>query len=407
MMTDIPTGTAHRPGASILVVSRRPDLVAGLRRALPEVAQHRIATDTSPSFSAMNGRASALIARHDVVIFDTVPGDRAEIDALTDLLKGRPGETQFLALADEGLSIAEARKLRDAGVGEVLPNTISGADLNRAVEALLRSRSSGADGGRGGKVIAVAQARGGIGSTTVAVNLARKLVGRPRLFRKTQSCKVALVDLDLQFGNAGAFLDLEDRGDLFELIRSGHAPSAADLLAMMQRHESGLSVLCAPQAMVPLNAISPETVGVMLDTLRGHFDYVVVDLPRALVDWVAPVLTRAACLALVTDTSVPSIRQAKRLIDFLHEDNAGLKVNIIVNRESRPLMKPAQIREAESVLGVPFGCWLPDQPRAARKAADVGKPLVDLYPGSRLARAFGKLAARTTNAQTIATVKSS
>ena len=139
-MTDRTTGSTH--GASILVVSRRPELVASLARALPEAAGHRITTNGSPSIGEMNGHASALISRHDVVIFDTPPDDHAEIDALSDLLKRRPNRTQFLALADAGLSIAEASRLRDAGIGEVLPNTISGADLGRAVDALLRVRRS-------------------------------------------------------------------------------------------------------------------------------------------------------------------------------------------------------------------------------------------------------------------------
>lgn len=386
---------AQHSRASILLVSQRPALASSLARALPETARDRIATEAAATFSAMNGHASSLISRHDVVIFDAPSGDRAEVDALSELLKGRGSRTQFVALADEKLSIAEARKLRDAGVCEVLPDNITGADLWRTVDALLRVRQPATDGRHGGAVIAVAQARGGIGSTTVAVNLARKLMGRPRLFRKTQLQKVALVDLDLQFGNGGAFLDLEDDGKLAELIRAGQPPAAADLISSVQRHESGLSVLCAPQAMVPLDAVSPESVGALIDSLQTQFDFVVVDLPRAVVDWVAPVLTRAACLALVTDTSVPSIRQAKRLIDFLHEENTGLKVKLIVNRERRPLTKPSQIREAENVLGVPFNCWLPDQPTIARRAADLGQPLVDLYPGSRLSRAFGRLAAET------------
>ena len=405
-MTDRTTGAPSGAGGSILVMSRRPELVASLTRALPEAGGHRITTETS-SFAAMNGRASALISRHDVVLFDAPGADAAEIEALSGALAGRTDRTQFVALADEGLSIVQARKLLDAGVGEVLPDTISGADIGRVIDALLRARrSSTVGGGREGAIIAVAQARGGIGSTTVAVNLARGLVGRSTLFRKAQRRQVALVDLDLQFGIAGAFLDLEDRGDLLDLIRSGHAPAAADLLGMMQRHELGLSVLCAPRAVIPLSAVSPETVGLMLDTLRGQFDYVVVDLPRALVDWIAPVLSRAGRLALVTDTSVPSVRQAKRLIDFFHEDNAGLKVDLIVNREGRPLMKSAQVKEAESVLGMPFAHWLPDQPREARKAADLGRTVIDLYPSSRLGRAFGKLAAATTTALPVAIAKS-
>ena len=403
------TSNSHRGGASILVVSRTPAFVDGLARALPEAGGHRITTETAPSFATMNGRASALIAKHDVVIFDAPAGDRSEMEALAGLLAKRRDDTLFLALADEGLSIAEARKLRDAGVGEVLPDTVTGAELGQVVEGHLRARKAAAATGGGagaGVVIAVSQARGGIGATTLAVNLAHRLVREPRIFRKARARRVVLVDLDLQFGSAGALLDLEDNGGLLDLIRSGHAPDAAELIGMLQVHASGLSVLCAPAPLVPLNAIAPETVGAVLDTLRGQFDYVVVDLPRALVEWIAPVLTRAGRLALVTDTSVPCIRQAKRVIEFYRDDNASLQVDLIVNREARPLVKPAQVREAESVLGMPFAHWLPDAPREARKAADLGRPVVELYPSSRLGRALGKIAASMSAALPATSAKS-
>ena len=69
-------------------------------------------------------------------------------------------------------------------------------------------------------------------------------------------------------------------------------------------------------------------------------------------------------------------------------------------------MKPAQVREAESVLGMPFAHWLPDAPREARKAADLGRPVVELYPGSRLGRAFGKIAASMSAALAATSAKS-
>jgi Flp pilus assembly CpaE family ATPase len=158
--------------------------------------------------------------------------------------------------------------------------------------------------------------------------------------------------------------------------------------------------------MVPLNAIAPDTIAVLIDLLRSRFDYVVVDLPRALVEWVAPVLGRADRLALVTDTSVNSVRQAKRLIDFYHEDNAGLAIELIVSRQARPIVKSPQVKEAERVLGAPFACWLPDQPREARKAADMGRPVVELHPSAKLSRAIGKLAAATVAASSSVNHKS-
>lgn len=395
-MINVKSGPAGRPDNSVLVVSGNHDFAASIASAYPGDAAGRITVETA-AFSALNGRAVKLIANHDVVIFDARPDDHAEIDAISQLLSSRRGETLFLALADERLSIAEARKLREAGIGDVLPNTIGGADLRRAIDALLATREApGRNAGGGeGTVVGVVQARGGVGSTTVAVNLARGLVGSAGLFRKSAARRVALVDLDLQFGNANAFLDIEDRGGFLELLEADHVPSATELHDLMQRHASGLSVLCAPAQVVPLSAMSAETVSRLLDALQAQHDFVVIDLPRVLVEWIAPVLNRVGKIAIVTDLSVPSIRQARRLIDFYRETNAGLKVEMVVNRERRPLVKSAHIKEAERVLNEPLLHWLPDAPREARRAADLGQPVVELYRHSALARGFGKLAAAT------------
>jgi len=377
---------------SILVMSRDGGLAQRFAGALGPHAAKRLTAEAG-SFAEINGRASSLIAGHDVVVFDSRQGDELEFDALSQVLSRNANGPLFLALADEDMPLSTARKLREAGVGEVLPNTISGSELVRVVGSLLEARmATGTIGRRDGAIISVAQARGGVGATTVAVNVALKLIGKNGIFRKGQRRRVALVDFDLQFGNANAFLDLEDKGGLLDLIHCDHAPDASYLKGIMRSHASGLDVLCAPNQMVPVNALSSRVVTDLLDLLRRHYDYVVVDLPQALVEWVSPVLERASTLVLVTDTSVPCIRQARRLVDFYHQDHPALKIEFAVNRESRPMFKSAEVREAEGVLETRLTHWLPDAPREARKAADLGRPMVDLYPSCGLSKAIGKLA---------------
>ncbi|MGB8623334.1 MAG: P-loop NTPase, partial [Paracoccaceae bacterium] len=243
-----------------------------------------------------------------------------------------------------------------------------------------------------GQVIAVAQARGGIGATTVATNLACALVGRSTMFRKVERKRVALLDFDLQFGNANVYLDLEDNQGFLDLMRAGEMPDSAFVGGILQRHSSGLDLLCAPKQLVPLTTVRAEVIAALLDLLCADHDYVVVDLPRAMVDWIEPVLQRAARLALVTDTSVPCIRQARRMVDFLREDFMGLPVDFIVNREKKPMIKSDHHREAEKVLQTKLTHWLPDNPRLARAAVDLGRPVVEMKPGSDLAKALTGLA---------------
>ena len=216
---------------------------------------------------------------------------------------------------------------------------------------------------------------------------------RASLFRKAERSRVVLLDFDLQFGNANVFLDLEDNGGFQHLIDSLEEPDDHLLLSTLQSHPLGFDVLCAPASLVPLQSLRAELVESMIARLKTRYDYIVVDLPRAIVEWVEPILKTAARFVLVTDTSVPCVRQARRLTDFYREENVRLPVEIVVNRDRRPMIKSEHIREAEKVLETQFTHWLPDRPALARSAVNVGRPIVESNPRSDLGKALAKLAA--------------
>ena len=95
----------------------------------------------------------------------------------------------------------------------------------------------------------------------------------------------------------------------------------------------------------------------------------------------------------MTDTSVPCVRQAKRLIDLYGEDNVGLPVQVVINRDRKPMLRSDHIREAETLLDTRFDHWLPDNPRLARRAVDLGRPVAAMKPSSDLGKALRKLGA--------------
>ncbi len=380
----------------ILIVSKSESTADQISRAFPGDAASDLDIETS-TFAAMNGHASEIAMLHNVVIFDADPDDEAEVASIQAMLSGRPAGAFYIALTDEDVSIAKARRLREAGIDEVLPNTISKDELHRLVERTLAARKAvekthtKTETGEG-MVICVAQARGGIGSTTVAVNLARKLAGEASFLRRSKTSRVALVDLDLQFGNANVFLDVEDNGGFLRLLELSDAPDENYLRGLMIKHPSGIEILAAPQPIAPLHSLHSEVMASLFDLLKANYDYIIVDLPRALVEWVEPVIARASRLEMVMDTSVPSVRQAKRLVDFYKEANISLAVDFIVNHETKPFMRSDAQREAESVLETKFQHWIPDNPKVARKAVDLGKPVTEMSANSDMGKAFKKLA---------------
>lgn len=393
---------------NILVLSENAALSESIKGALSKSGQTKISSEAS-TVSGMNGKAADLAFGHDLIIFEANPDDEAELHAISELSSGRRAGTVFIAFTDGDVSIAKARRLHSVGVDDVLPTTISTEELASVIQsnltATLQKQTQSTDGSANdGAIIAIAQARGGIGSTTVAVNLARSLQSQRVSFRRHRSHRVALVDLDLQFGNANVFMDIEDNGGFLKLMESNDIPDAKYMQSIMQKHRSGVDVLSAPLPIAPLNALRSDAAGSMLDVLRAEYDYVVVDLPRAMVDWLEPVLSRAARLAIVTDTSVPCIRQSKRMLDFYREANVGLQVDLIVNREKKPIVRSQHLKEAEAALESRFAHWIPDNPRVARKAVDLGKPITDLFPRSDISKAFRSLASSTFAALPAATM---
>ncbi len=231
-----------------------------------------------------------------------------------------------------------------------------------------------------GRVILIAKARGGIGATTLAVNLALEMQMQAAKRHGAVGGRVALVDLDVQLGNAGSFLDLADRGGMLALANLGPEPDAQAVRHAMVRHPSGLSVLAAPAIAIPFQAFDVRRIAAMVDALAAENDVVIIDLPPALIDWLEPLLARAERLLMITDLAVPSVVRARRIITLLTEDHPKLSVEIVVSLEKRPFRLGATHRDAEVALGYPLRHWLPNEAKLARQALDRGEPLVQLAP---------------------------
>lgn len=380
---------------AVLIISPDSALSDWLSRSVDVRPGVRIDTETA-TLAGLNGRAVEMVKDYDVVLFQTDTDTGADLEALRAIRAQQPSGAALVALAEGSMSFAEAHALKQAGVSEIIPLLPSEAGgMGSQVARWLTAETEPSTGpGRTGRVIAVAQARGGVGSTTVAVNLADLLAGgAPRRGRK-EPPRVALVDFDLQFGTVGSFLDIGDQDALLQLAMEGTVPDATFLEQSMARMVNGLDVLAAPSKFAPIDCLTAAQVSAILDTLRQSHDYVVVDLPRALVGWVEPIVERADELIIVTDISVSSVRHCRRLAEFFTTSNATLSVEVVVNRQRRPLFRTQMQREASKALGRPLETWLPHD-KSALLAADHGKPLSLVAPRSALGKALAHFATTT------------
>lgn len=383
-------------GRSVLLITPDAEVSDVIEVALAGMPGIDLRTEVS-SLVGLNGKAAVLARGRDIIIFETSEDESHDLDAVRALKAAHPVGGHLLALVDSGITLSRVRALNGAGVDEVLPRAVSGGEISSRVQKMFDAASLARphSNKNRGRVIAVAQARGGVGATTVAVNLANELVAQSGKLKKKSAHSVALVDLDLQFGSVGTLLDLGEQDALHQLALDGTIPDAVFLKQALAVLPNGLSVLPAPSKFMPLDSLQPHQIAAILDTLSHNNDFVVVDLPHALGGWIEPVLRRADQLIIVTDTSVPAVRHCRRLIEFFTADTPDLAILIVINHEARTFFQSAKQKEVQKALNRKLDHWLPHDPKTARMCVDQGKPLASVAPRSPLGKAISRLARET------------
>lgn len=377
---------------TIVLVSKNDELNASVQKALGELPGVVVEKYAS-ALSELNGKAQTMALACDLIIFRTDDNTEEDLKALKSIQQAG-GTARLLALSGEDVTLSNIRRLMSAGVAEVLPESVTAEELDDQVRRLTVGRGLALAGPtiRQGKVITIAKARGGIGATTLAVNLADQLRGQKRLFRRHDPHDVVIVDLDLQFGTVAGFLDVTPSQALIQMAKEDIDPDETFIQQSLQETPSGIAVFSAPANFAPLNALRPHQIQVLIERLRTRFDYVIVDLPRAMVEWISPVLDASDRMYLVADTSVPCIQQARRLIDFYREENLSLPIEVIISQEKKPIVMNRHHVEAAKALERKFRHWLPYDRRTACEAADRGKPLSAISARSGLCKAIGRVA---------------
>lgn len=247
---------------------------------------------------------------------------------------------------------------------------------SRTLQESLKIDRAAGTGVQGG-LIAVYSPKGGVGTTTIAAYLAVALA------QKTKSA-VSLVDLDLQFGDIGVMLDLQSPNNISDLLAQESIDQTV-IDEVFVKHQSGVRVLMAPDAIGAAENIDAEKVLRMLTQLRQSFAYTVIDTWSFLDDVTMTVLSAADRVILVTTPELPSLRNLRRVMtekEQLELDRRGL---ILVNRYSTRF--GLQLPEIEGALGMAAAMTLASEGMAITQAINQGTMAV-----GRIGEAFGQLA---------------
>ena len=284
----------------------------------------------------------------------------SQVQMLADVCE--PG-TNVIAIGDRN-DVALFRDLQEAGVGNYLVKPLTRDLLTRALAP--KTNGSGGEMGRAvlklGKMVSFIGARGGVGATTLAANLAWYLANR-------RSRRVALVDLDIQHGDCNLLFNAETTPGLRDALANPLRLDPLLLERIMTRHGERLFVLGGEEPIQNHVQFMPAAVDALFSVLRSQFHYVIVDVPRIPI----PAYRRAFEIAdrrvIVVDQTMRSMRDAVRLKKAFGDIAGAEQAIFVLNREGEAGNHGLTQKEIVGVLQAKPTSMVPFLPKLVTLAA--------------------------------------
>jgi pilus assembly protein CpaE len=292
-------------------------------------------------------------------------------------------EAAILAMGS-GVSAEAVLKVIRAGAFEFLSRPVERTDLAEALEKVARVRRGPAPSARKtGRVLSVFSTKGGLGVTTVAINLAVCLAERA-------PDNTLLIELDTRQSDIATFLDLRPTYSVLDAFENIDRLDESFLRGLLTRHSSGLWVLPGPLRM-ERTQLNGEQVRAGLEIIRSHFDNVVLDLRHDTSPGTFAGLEASDAIVFLTNLEVSALRSgAAGLAGFRLLGIDSHKVKVVVMREDTG--EDVTLKHAREALGVPVYWRTPSDYQAVVSAINTGKPVMTAAPRSKFARNLRQLA---------------
>lgn len=233
-----------------------------------------------------------------------------------------------------------------------------------------------------GSVYAMFPAKGGVGATTLATNLAGVLQ------RKGE--RTCLVDLNLSMGDVLAFLDLPGGYSIADVIANMGRLDRALLDSSLQQHASGVHVLAQAHRIEESDRVDPAALASLLSFLRQHYGAIVLDGLRSFDELSLAAVDSADQIVLVVTQEVPAVRDARRCVDLFRRLGCDGKLKLVVNRFQKVEITTAVVEET---VGVPVSATIANDYPAVIRAVNKGQLVLDAAPRSIVTKNVEALAA--------------
>ncbi len=318
-----------------------------------------------------------------IIIVD-IGDSSAPLTAMLSLTAAFSDDTRMIGIGTIN-DINLYREMVGAGITDYLVKPVTekalAAALTRAEEPVATGASQ-EDQSAASKVnrIAVVGTRGGVGASSVAVNVAW-------ILSQENKQPTALVDLDLEFGTVALSLDLEPTRGLREALESPGRIDSLFIESATAKLSETLSVMATEETLSQDIHFNPDAVDLLFDALGRNNSNIIVDLPRSAFAVRQRVFEDATRILLVTELNLPCLRDAMRIMTTIEEVSLGTPITVIANRTggARQAMQPKDFQKA---LGHSIDFMIPEDEKAFQKAANEGKPLVQNDTRSKATKAL-------------------
>jgi pilus assembly protein CpaE len=376
------------PASTILLLETDPTYAETIKNLLTKVGyQVTVTGDADEAFR--------LASEYHAVIIDVV-GDKRSAQEVCREIRATPALAAIpvlcIAQADD---VEERVRFLEAGADDVMAKPFDAREMEARVEALLlrfqRSRDlapsvlPGVMAGPRRRTIALFSPKGGVGTTTIAVNVATVLASRA-------ADRVAIFDLDLQWGQVATHLNLRPQQTVAELSGDEAALTEPELLrSYALRHDSGLHVYCAPRTPDLVETVRPEGVQRFLSNAKTMYEVVVIDAGSTLDERTFAIFEQADDIVFPLYPEIASLKSLHALLDTLSEaGTVAAKTTFVVNHIfAREMLR---LRDIENTLAARVSLELPYEPMVYLKAVNEGIPVVRGAPRSAPAERLTRLA---------------
>ncbi|WP_051434369.1 AAA family ATPase [Desulfonatronum lacustre] len=321
----------------------------------------------------------------DLLILELSPDVDADFKLVQQVAGNGSAREIFLASGNPDQAIL--LKAIRAGAREFFGPNAEDAEIQAALERFMDRRKGVDDAGRKnrGRIITVSGSKGGVGTTTVAVNLAVSLANQK------QPTSVVLLDMNL-FGDIPLFMEIEPAYTWSEIIKNISRLDSTFLKNILAVDPSGVQVLPSPGYMESQYLATPEVIQHLLDVLIQMFDFIIVDVGQVMNDNTLKFMEKSDMLFLVSVQSLPCLATTNKLLRSFRdlgypEQN---KIHIILNR----YMKKTSItlEDVERSLGQKVFWTVPNDYATTISAINKGQPLAKFAAKEEITKSFKQLA---------------